>query len=127
MVLFERFAIAIDDVRHAVGSEFHAIVAQCGDDFGKQRVLLFEHARGDGGVIVVGEDGDDGLGDYFALVKLFVDEMDGWSGETRAGIYDCFVDVFSVHAFSAECREQGGMNVEHAVFIRSTELGRDES
>lgn len=127
MVLLKRFAIAIDDVRYAVGSEFHAIIAQCGDDFGEQRVLLLEHARGDGGVIVVGEDGDDGLGDYFALVKLFVDEMDGRPGETRAGIYDCFVDVFSVHAFSAKCREQGGMNVEHAVFIRSTELRRDES
>ena len=66
-------------------------------------MLLLEDARGDGGCVVGMENRNGGLRDNFTLVKLLVDEMDGWSRVANARGDDGAVDVLSVHALATEC------------------------
>ena len=72
---------------------------------------------------VGGEDGRAVLCDDFSLVVLRCDPMDGHACFCFAGCFDGFVDVVSIHAFSAELGQQCGMEVDDAAWVGVDEEG----
>ncbi len=82
--------------------------------FDQEGVLALEDAGGEGFDGVAGLDGHAALGDNFAVVVLFVDEVDGDAGFFLPGVEDRFVDAVTVHALPAVFGQQGGVDVEDA-------------
>jgi hypothetical protein len=94
-----------------------AVLGEEGYCFGVGETFLLEDSGGEcvGGVIV--EDGAGALGDDGAGVVFVGAEVDGAAGDFAAGLEDGLVDVVAPHALSAEGREEGGVDVHHAVFV----------
>ncbi len=75
---------------------------------------------------VVGEDWDLGLGEDWAVVVDFVDEMNGDAGGAESGFQHGAVDVVAVHSPATEFREQGGVGVDDAIVKATEGLGAQE-
>ena len=74
-----------------------------------------EDAAGESIGRVVFQDGDDALEEDGAVVVLVVGQMDGAARDAGTARDHRFVDVVSVEAMSGEGRDEGGMDVQHAV------------
>ena len=57
------------------------------------------------------------LKDGVSLVVVAVDEVDCYAGFVFSALLHGFVYVHSVHSFSAELRQQGGVYVDYATWI----------
>ena len=103
-----------------------------GDGLGVGVAFEIEDAGGEGVGGIVGEDGAGLLQEWWAGVVGVVGEVDGAAGGGFVCTEDGFVDVVAVHALAAELGQQGGVDVEDAVFVvfggdeQGEEAGEDE-
>src|SRR5258708_20289954 len=73
-------------------------------------MFLFQDALGKGVLVVGIEDGDDGLQDDGAGVEIFVDEVDGASGEL-----DAVIEGLLLRFEAGEGRQERRVNIEDAL------------
>ena len=101
----------------AVVLDFEAVLGKEDDGLGVGEGFLFEDSGGEGVGGVVVEDGAGALDDDGAGVVFVGAEVDGAAGDLAASLEYRFVDVVAPHALSAEGREEGRVDVHHAVFV----------
>ena len=66
---------------------------------------------------IFGRDGANGLEDYFTLIVMRIDLMNGNAGERIPVGPDCLVYAHSIHAFAAIFRQQGRVDIDHVMFV----------
>ena len=87
-----------------------------GDGFGVGDTFLFKHAVGQQFRSVAGQDGTSALEENWAVVVLIIRVMHGAAGGSFAGVNYRLVDLQAVHAATAIFRQQGGVDIQDAVF-----------
>jgi len=95
------------------------------DDFyglGVDAMFLFQDALGKGVLVVGIEDGDDGLQDDGACVEIFVDKVDGASGEL-----DAVVEGLLLRFEAGEGRQERRVNIEDALGKGGYEEGGEKA
>src|SRR5258707_13082415 len=85
-------------------------------------MFLFQDAVGKGVLVVGIEDGDDGLQDDGAGVEIFVDEVDGASGEL-----DAVVEGLLLRFEAGEGRQERRVNIEDALGKGGYEEGGEKA
>jgi len=95
------------------------------DDFyglGVDAMFLFQDALGKGVLVVGIEDGNDGLQDDGAGIEIFVDEVDGASGEL-----DAVVEGLLLRFEAGEGRQERRVNIEDALGKGGYEEGGEKA
>ena len=85
-------------------------------------MFFFQNSFGQGRVSIAVFHFDDGLQDDRAGVEIFVDEMDGATGEFYA-VFESLPLRFE----SGERRQQRRMNIQNAIGERGDEIGREQT
>src|SRR5260370_28853834 len=85
-------------------------------------MFLFQDALGKGVLVVGIEDGDDGLQDDGAGVEIFVDKVDGASGEL-----DAVVEGLLLRFEAGEGRQERRVNIEDALGKSGYEEGGEKT
>jgi hypothetical protein len=81
-------------------------------------VFDFEYTRGKSFAAVIVMHRHTSLHDDRSPVVFLVNQMDCGTGDFHTGSEYCIVHMTSVHAFAAKTREEGGMDIRHAMAKR---------
>jgi len=106
----------------AAAADFVGSAGDEGEGFGVGDVFFDENAVGEGVGVVGVEDGDSALEDDGTVVEVFVDEVDGASGD-----FDSVIEGLPLGSEAGECGEQRGVNVDDAVGEGGDEAGREQA